>query len=144
MGVSTLSVPDFLLWGLLYIMSNNNLKNQLLKKYNNHCAYCGCEISRLSMQVDHIHAKSSYIETDESGKPLLPNRIENLNPSCKACNNYKHFYSVDEFRMYLKQMFNTKQEYLFKSKTKLQLAKNYGCIITSEWDGLFYYERVKQ
>ena len=125
-------------------MSHNNLKNQLLKKYDNHCAYCGCIISRLSTQVDHIHPKASYIETDISGNRLNPNRKENLNPSCRECNRYKSIYSLEEFRAYLKQMFEEKPEYLFKSKTKCKLAEKYGVVVINKWDGLFYYERVSQ
>jgi CRISPR/Cas system Type II protein with McrA/HNH and RuvC-like nuclease domain len=115
----------------------------VFQKYEGRCAYCGCEISYNSFQIDHIHPKSGYIET-ENGKPVSPNRIENLNPSCRSCNHYKHFYSVSEFKMYLKQMFETKQQYLFKSMTKFELAKKYGVIVVSKWDGLFYFERVKQ
>jgi 5-methylcytosine-specific restriction endonuclease McrA len=115
----------------------------VFQKYEGRCAYCGCEITYHRFQVDHIHPKSGYIET-ENGNPISPNRIENLNPSCKSCNHYKHFYSVEEFRSALKKMLFIKQEYLFKSMTKFDIAKKYGCIKIGEWDGLFYYERIKQ
>ena len=39
-------------------------------------------------------------------------------------------------------MLNEKLEYLFKSKTKMQVAMNMGSIKHTIWDGKFYFERV--
>ena len=39
-------------------------------------------------------------------------------------------------------MLNEKLEYLFKSKTKMQVAMNMGCIKHTLWEGKFYFERV--
>lgn len=122
---------------------SKSTRESVFNKYDGHCAYCGCELKLSNYHIDHIHPKSGYIQV-ENGKPVSPNRIENLNPSCRACNTYKHFYSINEFRMYLKQMFESRQDYLFKSNTKFELAKKFGVITVLEWDGLFYFERVKQ
>ena len=117
-------------------------KQLVYAKYGGCCAYCGKHITERQMHVDHIHPKASYIQVDGEFNILNPNRIENLNPSCFACNNYKSFYSMDEFRMYLKQMFDQKPHYLFKSKTKMECAFNFGVLRKLEWDGKFYFERL--
>ena len=109
----------------------NKIREIVFNKYNCKCAYCGVQLDK-GWNVDHI-------------KPTVnggSNDLDNLNPSCKDCNNYKCHSDIETFRMYAKQMFNTKPEYLFKSKTKMQVAINMGVIIHKEWDGIFYYERM--
>lgn len=100
-------------------------------KYNGKCAYCGIDLVK-GWNVDHINP-----QVNGGG-----NELENLNPSCKDCNNYKCHSQIETFRGYAKQMFNDKLHYLFKSKTKMQVAINMGVIKHTEWDGIFYYERV--
>ena len=95
------------------------------------CAYCGIELKK-GWHVDHIKPKV-FGGTDD---------FENLNPSCKDCNNYKCHTDLEEYRNQLRKMLNEKLEYLFKSKTKMQVAINMGSIKHAEWDGLFYFERL--
>lgn len=55
------------------------------QKYGERCAYCGEPITQKAMQVDHINPQ--YLGgTDD---------LENLNPSCHACNNYKLTYDIE-------------------------------------------------
>lgn len=62
-------------------------------KYNGRCAYCGQEITIDKFQIDHIHPKHlSHLEN------MNNDRLENLNPSCQKCNNYKHGMRLDVFR----------------------------------------------
>ena len=125
-------------------------------KYDAHCAYCGIKLTLTpkqenTMHEDHIKAilrdsdynkiKHKFIQNGKIRRPDN-NNIENLNPSCKDCNNYKGSLSIEEFRTWLLQMLNEKHEYLFKSKTKASLATKYGVIqIISKWDGKFYFEK---
>jgi CRISPR/Cas system Type II protein with McrA/HNH and RuvC-like nuclease domain len=108
---------------------NKKTREIVFAKYNGKCAYCGTELLK-SWHVDHIVPKSSR-GTDN---------IENLNPSCRDCNNYKNGQSLEEFRYYLQQLLNVKHEYLFMSKTKMQIAINLGVINLKAWDGKFYFE----
>jgi len=106
-------------------------REQVRLKYNNKCAYCGIELTK-GWNVDHI-------------KPTVSggtNNLDNLNPSCRHCNNYKCHSDLETFRIHAKQMFNEKLEYLFKSKTKMIIAINMGVIVYKKWDGIFYFERV--
>jgi len=111
---------------------NQKSRFNIWQKYSGHCAYCGTEITIKSMQIDHI-------------KPLIfhgLDNIENLNPACKDCNLYKSSCSIETFRIFTKQMLNEKLHYLFKSKTKMQVAINFGSIELKKWDGKFYFERL--
>jgi 5-methylcytosine-specific restriction endonuclease McrA len=98
-------------------------------KFAGKCAYCGTDLVK-GWNVDHI-------------KPLVmggTNNLDNLNPSCKDCNNYKCHTDLEGYRSQLYKMLNDKLEYLFKSKTKMQVAINMGSIKHTLWDGKFYFE----
>jgi len=111
-------------------LSNAKTRLIVLDKYGGKCAYCGVELAR-GWNVDHI-------------TPLAlggTNELKNLNPSCKDCNNYKRHTDLEGYRRQLCKMLNEKIYYLFKSKTKMQVAINMGSIRHAEWDGMFYFER---
>ena len=108
------------------------LRELVLNKYGRKCAYCGIDLVK-GWHVDHIKPKVFGGTND----------LENLNPSCKFCNNYKCHTDLEGYRKQLEKMLNDKLEYLFKSKTKMQVAINMGSITHYKWDGLFYFEKLK-
>jgi 5-methylcytosine-specific restriction endonuclease McrA len=110
---------------------SKNVREVVRKKYNGKCAYCGTDLPH-GWNVDHI-------------KPLVmggTNDLENLNPACKECNNYKCYCDLEEYRKQLYKLLNEKPEYLFKSKTKMQVATNMGTIQYIKWNGKFYFETI--
>lgn len=109
---------------------NKNIDRQeVLKKYNKHCAYCGKKITLRTMQVDHIMPKA------RGGK----DEISNLNPSCRRCNHYKRALSVEEFRKQLSTLHNRlKKVYIAK------VAVDFGIITYHDWDNVFYFERTRK
>lgn len=112
-------------------MVNKKTRELIYNKYNGKCAYCGVDLVN-GWNVDHIN-------------PVVfggTNDLENLNPSCRHCNNYKCHCDLEAYRKQLHKMLNQKVEYLFKSKTKMQVSINMGCIKQTQWDGLFYFERL--
>lgn len=64
------------------------IRELVYAKFNGHCAYCGREIAYKDMQVDHIYAQYKGGSDD----------IDNLLPSCRACNFRKGTLSVEQFR----------------------------------------------
>lgn len=52
----------------------------LLIRFNYSCVYCGCRVSPKHWQLDHFYSKAM------GGK----NKIDNLAPSCKWCNQMKN------------------------------------------------------
>jgi 5-methylcytosine-specific restriction endonuclease McrA len=106
-------------------------RQQVFEKYNGRCAYCGVQLTK-GWQVDHIHPNING-GTDD---------FENLNPACNSCNNYKSGNSLELFRILMKQMLNEKLEYLFKSKSKMNIAINTGVVTLKKWNGKFYFETL--
>lgn len=124
----------------------------IYNKYNGHCAYCGKTIEYKDMQVDHLIPKRAY-DLKKGEKPyrkkykniedamdiVQENDIENLMPSCRRCNHYKRANTLSTFRKYLLDM-----------KTKLidnsylgKIAMDYKMITWNQWDGKFYFEKIK-
>lgn len=60
-------------------------RQYLLNKYNQKCAYCGCDLNYESLTVDHI------IPLHKNGT----DDIENMNPACRSCNHYKSTYTTE-------------------------------------------------
>ena len=106
-------------------------REQVWHKYNGHCAYCGHEITLKDMQVDHIIPKLKG-GTDD---------MDNLNPACRMCNQYKRANSLGQFRYWLLNgiVSRLRRQFIFK------MAEHYGLISVNktEIDG-FYYESVNQ
>lgn len=96
---------------------NKKQREQIYKKYNGRCAYCGEKIEYKDMQVDHVKAK--YLGG--------ANEMENYVPSCRACNFYKATFDIETFRKRIadipKQLMKT---FIFR------LALKYGLIEIKE------------
>lgn len=106
---------------------NKKTRQLVFNKYNGHCAYCGCELTMKTMQVDHI--TSVYWHNGA-------NEIENYNPSCRMCNFYKSTYELEDFRKRLETM----TERLEKTFI-YRLAKKYGIVEEKNKTIKFYFEK---
>lgn len=91
-----------------------------------HCAYCGKDITYNEMQVDHV------ISLRRGGT----DDMDNLMPSCRSCNHYKHTLSINEFRKNLEKM----PKVLMKNSVTYQIALRYNMIIQNIHDVKFYFE----
>ena len=104
-------------------------RQQVYNKYNGHCAYCGCELTPKSMQVDHITPRRNG-GTDD---------ISNLNQSCRLCNHYKSAEGLNVWRDWLLAgvIDRLKKIYIFR------VALAFGMIEIKGWDKKFYFEKLK-
>ena len=104
-------------------------RKKVFDKYNGHCAYCGCELTLKSMQVDHITSKRNG-GTDD---------ISNLNPSCRLCNHYKSAEGLIAWRDWLLAgvIERLMKVYIFR------VALAFGMIEIKGWDKRFYFEKFK-
>lgn len=110
------------------------VREKVYQKYNGHCAYCGCELQYKDMQVDHIESR---YKAEYRGKEV-DNSIDNLNPSCRACNFYKGEKSIEVFR---RDIINTLLPNL-KKNFNFRLALKYGLVAEKEVKPVcFYYEQ---
>lgn len=117
------------------------------EKYAGHCAYCGRELKMNEMQVDHIiPVMKSYYGIKEDALKVRQmiedgsfNSIDNFMPSCRACNYYKSMSDIEGLR----RRILTELEHTCRSTFQTKLAMQYGIIEYKEWDGKFYFEKVK-
>ena len=110
---------------------------QVYKKYNGHCAYCGCEMEYKDMQVDHI--KSVYQHNDyvcDMTKEEVYD-ISNLMPTCRMCNFYKGSGDIEFLRERLSKTLieNVRKPFDYR------LALKYGLIQENIHPIKFYFEQ---
>ncbi|MDE5704037.1 MAG: HNH endonuclease [Bacteroidales bacterium] len=119
-------------------MMNRNIRQQVYDKYAGHCAYCGKEIAYKDMQVDHIVPIWHNIH-DGTLKLMRVTRgndcIDNLFPSCRACNFRKGTLSIEQFRQQIKEQCDTM---LRTFQGRMSLA--YGLIERVDKPVVFYFE----
>lgn len=102
-----------------------NIRQQVYDKYGGHCAYCGKKIAYKDMQVDHV--KPRHLGGADN--------IENLTPSCRACNYRKGTMPVEQFR----QIIKNQCDYVFRTfQGRMSLA--YGLIERVDKPIVFYFE----
>ena len=121
-----------------------SLRQQVYRKYNGRCAYCGKKLGYKDMQVDHIipKARAHFLKTEQGRKDIgginifNVNQLENLNPSCRRCNYYKRCNSLERFRQLMKDLDYNVETLCFLNK----LAIDYGIIKITPFNGVFYFE----
>lgn len=118
-----------------------NIRRLVYSKYDGHCAYCGKPIEYKDMQVDHI--KPVFHNWSEEDKiKLLPegctgnDSLDNLNPSCRACNFYKSTLTTDKLKQELGKILGRLDKVFI-----YRLAKSYGLIEEHPQEIKFYYEQ---
>lgn len=94
-------------------------KIEILQKYNNKCAYCGCELKYKDMQISHISKKKCL-------------------PACKQCHFYKSIFSLEEFRIWL----HTGLLKTLREEVNYKLAIKYGVIKEIDQPHVFYFETI--
>ena len=114
------------------------IRQLVYEKYEGHCAYCGMLIHINNMQVDHIKPKRNFSIDKRKGYQCLTDidDINNLNPSCGGCNNFKSAMSLDEFRSELQKQVERARRY----SVNFRLAEKYKQIQIFEFPIKFYFE----
>lgn len=117
-------------------MAINKKKRAMVHaKYGGHCAYCGTDIILKKMEVDHRNPKFHW-EPGPQQWPGSADDLDNLEPSCHFCNHYKGAYEFEQFRENLIQL-----ERILNETHKIKVAKSFGIVQVSKWDGVFFFER---
>ena len=131
---------------------DKQLREKVYNKYKGCCAYCGQKIIYRSMQVDHIVPQSNY-DSDMMHEKMrdlrVPgflkhltlldvNHIDNLNPSCRKCNNFKSSFTLELFREELQKQVSRAK----KSSSNYRRALQYGQIVEKEHPIVFHFEKM--
>lgn len=121
-------------------MSINKAKREAVyRKYDGHCAYCGCELEYKDMQVDHFIPQEMEPVVVAGNFPGIDNMddFNNLMPSCRKCNHYKRAHSLETFRRYIEEIpRKLSTNYIY------EVGRKYGLIVEWNHPVEFYFERV--
>lgn len=120
------------------------LREQVYKKFNGRCAYCGCELPKKGFHVDHIIPQDRYSEQHQclivDGRKFTDyglHDLQNLNPACRRCNLWKRVSSLEEFRSEIE----AQKERLKNYSAGFRLAQDFGVVISTNDPVKFYYEK---
>jgi 5-methylcytosine-specific restriction endonuclease McrA len=103
-------------------------RKKIFDKFGGHCAYCGNEIDLCNMQVDHINPRQ-HPDRDN---------IENINPSCPICNNWKHCDNLETFRRSIQSQVRKCRDY----SRNFRMAERYGLVQEIKLSIVFYFEKL--
>jgi 5-methylcytosine-specific restriction endonuclease McrA len=105
------------------------IRATIYEKYDGRCAYCGWKILIHEMQIDHLYPKNRG-GTDS---------IENLNPACRVCNNWKWNFTIEEFRYEIKKQVDRCRLY----SRNFRMAERYGLVSENKKPVEFYFEKER-
>lgn len=114
---------------------NKAERQKVFEKYNGHCAYCGCEITLKTMQIDHLIPMDRYEVYKAEGKDI--DSFDNYMPACRSCNKYKSTYRLEDLR----KMIERQPEILMRDKPTYALAVRFGVVIPNPKKVVFFFER---
>lgn len=112
-------------------------REKIRMKYNNRCAYCGCELTK-GWHVDEIEPVVRGIK--DRSIMEFPERmnIDNQNPACASCNIQKHSQSLEVFREQIAAFINSLNQY----HSIYRFAKRYGLVQETGKPVVFYFESL--
>lgn len=95
------------------------LRNDILIKFKSKCAYCGKQLNKEIMSIDHVIPQSEF----NSGSIYIPyffenkgeiskNSLINLFPCCERCNRIKADLNIENFRIYISYFAKLKDEFV--------------------------------
>lgn len=124
------------------VLKNESHKLLVLNRYGSKCAYCGIELTRETLCVDHFIPRRrgvypANVYHRDYKKEKGSNGIENLMPACGSCNSSKHDWTIDEWRFEL----NLRLQRLRKNSSEYRTALRFGMITENTTPITFYFEK---
>jgi hypothetical protein len=132
------------------MLINKKLREQVRQKYNGLCAYTGTELLP-NWQVDHVSPLRRNWWLNNSARCENNHKIENMIPTQRIINNYKHSMELEEFRNFMKYFHirisklpkNPKTEKSMRRKAyMLEIARLFDITPEKAFSGKFYFESV--
>ena len=117
-----------------------SVRDLIYNKYEGHCAYCGCEITKDNFHVDHIDARfrgstDKELATYDRARGL--NNIENYNPSCISCNSSKSTLTIENWRKEIE----LKVRRINRDVSGFRLLKRFGLVVETGIPVKFHFEK---
>lgn len=118
---------------------SKKIREEVYKKTDGHCAYCGCPLSK-RWHVDHvIPINRGYDKREDrcSYMDLATESIDNYLPACPSCNINKSNLSVEDFRQSILKYYESQ----LKSNLPFKVMNHYGVIRSNLERFFFYFEK---
>lgn len=111
------------------------VREEVFKKYDGHCSYCGKKLERGNWQVDHLIP----VQRERFGKAtfLEVENFNNLMPSCRRCNHYKRAHSLETFRRYVEEI----PDKLHATSYIYKVGLDFGLVVANPRKIIFYFEQ---
>ena len=113
-------------------------REEVHKKYDGRCAYCGTEITIKQMQVDHLIPMELYEAYAAIGQDL--DTMDNYMPACRSCNHYKSSMTLEKFRTAIERF----PVVLERDSVTYRNAVRFGMVIPNAQKVKFYFERYEK
>lgn len=109
----------------------------VLSKFNNKCAYCGCDLEIRTLCIDHLIPKRRGTYQTKFDSELV-DCIENFMPCCKACNSSKGSMLLEVWREELYLKINR----LLKHSSTYRAALKFNLVAPTNNPVIFYFETL--
>lgn len=116
---------------------------KIYDKFDGHCAYCGKKIEYKDMQVDHVVAKHRGYADDTLEHYDIKrgtDEMDNLVPSCRACNFRKGTMTIEQFRNEIRRQC----EGIIKRSFQVRQSMDYGLLEYHHDKPIVFYFEKKQ
>lgn len=105
------------------------------------CAYCGRELPKNGWHADHVQAIYRGWPRCPDTNGLLPHRgvdeIDNIFPSCAACNIFKGVYDLEIWRMEIAKQIERARE----KSVNFRFAEAFGLVQETHKPVIFWFEK---
>jgi hypothetical protein len=124
-------------------------RQKVYNKFGGLCAYTGKPLGE-DWQVDHITPVKYFVWRQSKTDP---NCLDNLVPCLRRLNHYKRCKDLEEWRHYILTLHLRLAKLLKKTRVKrtesrkvylLDVAEAFGITAEKPFNGLFYFETLKQ
>lgn len=117
---------------------SKSVREKIYNKFEGRCAYCGKAMEYKQMQVDHYYPQcKARFYLKRFGIDV--HSEDNLMPACRRCNHYKRAATPKQFKTLMKTL-HERLEAIYI----LKVAVDFGMATIQPFDGLFYFEKLKQ
>jgi len=110
-------------------------REEILKKTDGHCAYCGVDLSGKKWHADHIDP--IFRGWDKKPERAGSDELENMYPACRRCNLRKSTLTVEQFR----DEISKQADRLRRDSSAFRLAEDFGVVKITHTKPKFYFER---
>ncbi len=113
----------------------NRKRQSVWDKSKGHCWYCGGKLGE-RWDADHFHPVIRHPGTKKMLCPEL-DVIDNLVPSCKPCNLFKHANTIEGFRYVINEQFDN----VPKNSTGMRQLMRLGLVEIERKPVMFWFEQ---